>query len=63
MKHDIDYGNSMMLEEKHKEDREMLYNLSLIRNPTLREKINGFMMKMISAKLRLGLDNQKTFNL
>ena len=38
MKHDIDYGNSTTLEDKHEADRDMLYNLSLIQNPTLREK-------------------------
>ena len=37
MRYDIDNGNSTTLEEKHEADREMLYNLSLIQNPTLRE--------------------------
>ena len=36
MRHNIDYGNSTRLEEKHEANREMLYNLSLIQNPTLR---------------------------
>ena len=36
MRHNIDYGNSTRLEEKHEAKREMLYNLSLIQNPTLR---------------------------
>ena len=60
MKHDIDYGNSTTLEEKHEADRERLYNFSLIQNPMLREKVDGFIVKkMISAKLRLGLGNSK----
>ena len=60
MRHDIDYGNTTTLEEKHEADREMLYNLSLIQNPTLREKVDRFIVKkMISAKLKLGLGNSK----
>ena len=60
MKHDIDYGNSTTLEEKHEVDREMLYNLSLIQNQTLREKVKRFIVKnMISAELKLGLGNSK----
>ena len=60
MKHDIDYGNTTTLEEKHEADREMLYNLSLIQNPTLSEKVDRFIVKkMISAKLKLGLGNSK----
>ena len=44
MRHDIDYGNSTTLEE----------------NPTLREKVDRFIVKkMISAKLKLGLGNSK----
>ena len=59
-KYDIDYGKSMTLEEKHEADRGMLNNLSLIQNLTLREKVDGFIVKkMISAKLRLGLGNSK----
>ena len=30
MRHDIDYRNDSTLEEKHKADRDMLYNLPLI---------------------------------
>ena len=41
MRPDIDDGNSTTLEEKHEADREMLYNLSLIQNPTLREKVDS----------------------
>ena len=60
MKHGINYGKSKTLEEKHKVDQEMLYNLSLIQNPTLREKVDRFIVKkMISAKLKLGLGNSK----
>ena len=60
MKHDTDSGNSTTLEEKHEADREMLYNLSLIQNPTLREKVDRFIVKKkISAKLKLGLGNSK----
>ena len=52
---DIDYGNSTTLEEKHEADREMLYNLSLIQNPTLTEKVDRFIVeKMICVKLKLG---------
>ena len=59
MRHDIDDGN-ITLEENHEADREMLYNLSLIQNPTLREKVDRFIVKkMISAKLKLGLGNSK----
>ena len=43
MRHDIDYGYTTTLEEKHEADREMLYNLS-IQNPTLREKFDGFIV-------------------
>ena len=58
MRHDIDYGNSTTLEEKHEADREMLSILSLTQNPTLREKVDWFIVKkMISAKLKLGLGN------
>ena len=60
MRHDINYGNSTTLEEKHEADREMLYNLSLIQNPTLREKVDRFIVKkMYSDKLKLGLGNSK----
>ncbi len=60
MRHDIDFGNTTTLEEKHEADREMLNNLSLIQNPTLREKVDRFIVKkMISAKLKLGLGNSK----
>ena len=60
MRHDIDYGNTTTLEEKHDADREMLYNLSLIQNPILREKVELFIVKnMISTKLKLGLGNSK----
>ena len=60
MRHDIDFENSTTLEEKHEANREMLYNLSLIQNPTLREKVDRFIAKkMISAKLKLGLGNSK----
>ena len=62
IKHNIDYGNSMTLEEKHKAEREMLHNLFMIRNPTLREKVDRFIVKkLISAKLRHGLGNSKGF--
>ena len=41
-------------------EKPMLYNLSLIQNPTLREKVDRFIVKkMISAKLKLGLGNSK----
>ena len=61
MRHDIDYGNDTTLEEKHEADRDMLYNLSSTQNPSLREKVDRFIMKkmMISAKLKLGLGNSK----
>ena len=60
MRHDIDYENSTTLEEKHEANPEMLYNLSLIQNPTLREKVDRFIVKkMISAHLKLGLGNSK----
>ena len=60
MRNDIDYGNTTMLEEKHEADREILYNLSLIQNhPTLTEKVDRFIVRMISAKLKLGLGNSK----
>ena len=61
MKHNIDYGNSMMSEEKRKAGRQMLYNFSLIQNPTLREKVERFIVKKISAELRLGIGNSKNF--
>ena len=61
MRHDIDFENSTTLEEKHEANREMLYNLSLIQNPTLREKVDRLIVKkMISAKLKLGLGNSKS---
>ena len=34
-----------VVEEKHEANREMLYNLSLIQNPTLREKVDRFIVK------------------
>ena len=41
-----------------------IINLSLIQNPTLREKVDRFIVKkMISAKLKLGLGNSDTLNL
>lgn len=56
MKHDIAYGKTTTLTEKHKADSEMLYNLSLIQNPTLREKVDRFIVRnLINAKLKLGL--------
>ena len=64
MRHDIDYENSTTLEEKHEANPEMLYNLSLIQNPTLREKVDRFIVKkMISAKLKLTLEIQKNYRL
>ena len=37
-----------------------MYNLSPIQNPTLREKVDRFIVKkMISAKLKLALGNSK----
>ena len=60
MRHDIDYGNTTTLEEKHNANSEMLYNLSLIQNPTLREKVDRFIVKkMISMKLKRRLGTSK----
>ena len=63
-KHEIDYGNRMTLEEKHEVDREMLYNLSLTQNTTLREKVDGFIVKKMRSDrkeelhFQLGLQSQ-----
>jgi len=57
-------GTARRWKKKHEADRGMLYNLSLIQNPTLREKVDGFIVKkIISAKLRRGLGNSKTMRL
>ena len=60
MKHNIDYGNSMTLEGKHKAHRKMLNNFSLIGNPMLEKKMDRFIVKqLIGAKLKIGLGNAK----
>ena len=41
MKHDFDYRDSTTLEEKHEAEIGMLHNLSLIQNPTMKEKVDG----------------------
>ena len=43
------YGNSTTLDEKHEAGGEMVSNVSLIRNPTLREKMNRLRVKSSSV--------------